>query len=442
MPPGKTEDDVEALITEVCHIEHPCPQQSLNHDQLAAYAQLGPVQGQVVPGILGVFRHDNQASIAMQLHDETIWVEASADMPLPLKRNCLAAYARLHALGVLHGDPQLRHMLVNSLGQVWVVDFARSRLFRPDAASDEDRAAVDMERRKVAFLLDIDDARQREESKLARCLQRDEENRRQLQGRRDGSIPPGSCSFIPDLDEDRAVVPVDLEVWNESWVPAATDGTPRRFIVPRVPDPQLHKALESLERASELPNGTLSIQRRAAVRRSAGVALAPAVTNHSPSPNGYNLRKRQAADVIENETPKAVKRARVLQDTTKEGSTKRLAEAAADSPRPAKKVRLSPERNSVQRPPRINVGESTREDAARLPCEAPSHDPPEQRPTPKPPIARDYAYIPYDGPRGYVVRSPVIDHLLARKRMEYHALLCEYWARVAMFGTKRPSTLR
>ncbi|EEB93131.1 hypothetical protein MPER_08257, partial [Moniliophthora perniciosa FA553] len=69
-------------------------------------------EGDVVPSIITVFTGPCTLNVAMEPPHHSFWVEASPDMPLVLKERCIAAYERLHGCGVLHGDVELRHMLI------------------------------------------------------------------------------------------------------------------------------------------------------------------------------------------------------------------------------------------------------------------------------------------------------------------------------------------
>ncbi|KLO13775.1 hypothetical protein SCHPADRAFT_798816, partial [Schizopora paradoxa] len=66
----------------------------------------------VVPTIIGVYLIDRRISVAMELPHSSFWVEATEDMSVVLKRKCISALDKIHERGVLHGDVELRHMLV------------------------------------------------------------------------------------------------------------------------------------------------------------------------------------------------------------------------------------------------------------------------------------------------------------------------------------------
>ncbi|THU94836.1 hypothetical protein K435DRAFT_560368, partial [Dendrothele bispora CBS 962.96] len=66
----------------------------------------------VVPYIISLFTAPGFINVAMEPPHHSFWIEASTDMPLILKQRCVEAFEKLHACGVLHGDVELRHMLI------------------------------------------------------------------------------------------------------------------------------------------------------------------------------------------------------------------------------------------------------------------------------------------------------------------------------------------
>ena len=63
----------------------------------------------------------------MALPHPSFWMEASPDMPFVLKEEVVTAYSKLHSLGVIHGNPQLRNILICADGRVKLIDFGLAR---------------------------------------------------------------------------------------------------------------------------------------------------------------------------------------------------------------------------------------------------------------------------------------------------------------------------
>ncbi|KAG5221544.1 Serine/threonine protein [Salix suchowensis] len=91
----------------------------------------------------------------------SFWMEASSDMPNVLKQRCIAAIQRIHDQGVLHGDIQLRHMLIGGNAKVSIVDFDGSRAILPNEAVKVGKASaedLDKEMKRAMVLLKYGDA--------------------------------------------------------------------------------------------------------------------------------------------------------------------------------------------------------------------------------------------------------------------------------------------
>ncbi|KII93328.1 hypothetical protein PLICRDRAFT_65278, partial [Plicaturopsis crispa FD-325 SS-3] len=71
-------------------------------------------QGQVIPAIINVLWQPQAMCIAMEPPHPVFWTEASATMVDALKERCIHAFEKIHAQGVLHGDVELRHMLIGA----------------------------------------------------------------------------------------------------------------------------------------------------------------------------------------------------------------------------------------------------------------------------------------------------------------------------------------
>ncbi|KAH9025849.1 hypothetical protein EDB85DRAFT_1840222, partial [Lactarius pseudohatsudake] len=73
-----------------------------------------PLQGDVVPHVMGVYTGPGKIDIAMDLPHPIFWMEASASMPMVLKDRVVEAFQKLHERGIVHGDVALRHILVGA----------------------------------------------------------------------------------------------------------------------------------------------------------------------------------------------------------------------------------------------------------------------------------------------------------------------------------------
>ena len=136
-------------------------------------------------------------------------------MPDVLKACCIEAFERLHAQGILHGNAELRHMLISADAKVTIIDFKVAATSIPlenvkmeevglrKATPEEFR----LEMRRVRFKLDYDDAREEEREKLAR-------KRRGELGKEDLLDPP-----------------VDIHVLLFQWLEGC-ERPPTRFVVP------------------------------------------------------------------------------------------------------------------------------------------------------------------------------------------------------------------
>ncbi|KAJ7900054.1 hypothetical protein B0H14DRAFT_2672085, partial [Mycena olivaceomarginata] len=245
--------------------------------ELALYkVQLKPLQGRVVPAIINVYSCTGAVDVAMEPPHHSFWIEASPDMPHVLKKRCVKAFEQLHAAGVLHGDVELRHMLIGGDARVTIIDFQASRALEPNAAVGLVAATPDelrMEMRKVKFKLDYEDARAREDDKLMRAARLARRNQRDEE----------------PLPEDVRDPPVDSRVWNLEWISAPVE--PTRFIMPGQSEEDVMTAveefltiLERLEEEEEKTRGdTATTRRRRASPDFKPPTVVPAKSSSTPS---------------------------------------------------------------------------------------------------------------------------------------------------------------
>ena len=172
-------------------------------------------------------------------------------MPHALKERVIAAFEKVHAQGVLHGDPELRHMLIGADGKVMIIDFGMSRAIREHASVGIERAEPEefrLEMRKVKYKLDYMGARQKEGDKVDDYLRRVRRNRkiselwkRRAKGERVGPIP----QYEEDPEEYEMDPPVNAQDFQEDWI-TASDDSPIRVVVPGQTPEQVASQVQAL----------------------------------------------------------------------------------------------------------------------------------------------------------------------------------------------------
>ena len=136
-------------------------------------------------------------------------------MPDILKHRCVEAFGKLHAQGILHGDAELRHILINADAKVTIIDFKAAATCVPLENVEMEEVGLrrataqefKLEMRRIKFKLDYDSAREKEREKLMR------KKRGEL--RKEDVLDP----------------PVDVHVLNFQWLEGC-ERPPTRFVVP------------------------------------------------------------------------------------------------------------------------------------------------------------------------------------------------------------------
>lgn len=206
-----------------------------------------PLQGVVVPHIINVYTTPGYIDLVMEPPHDCFWIEASPDMPMVLKDRCVEAFAKLHQHGILHGDVELRHMLIGADCKVTIIDFQRSRSSNPIPEVDLQIAMPDefrMEMRRVKFKLDYEGARAKEYAKMQRAIELAEVNKeieRKLRRCRRFGRPE---DFMQPPEEDVVDPAVSTTLWSEEWI-IGCEATPRRFVVPGRTSQDVQNAVES-----------------------------------------------------------------------------------------------------------------------------------------------------------------------------------------------------
>ncbi|KAG7099406.1 hypothetical protein E1B28_001259 [Marasmius oreades] len=195
------------------------------YSELALYKKhMKNLQGNTVPSIITVLTGPTTLSVAMEPPHNSFWIEASIDMPLILKDRCVEAFQKLHECGVLHGDVELRHMLIGGDGKVTIIDFQESRALEAIEAvhlKPATPAELRREMRKVKVKLDYPGCRDLEYGRLQRYHRR----LQSYNGERQEEVEEGD-----DREDDLQNPPItDIREW-EDWV--KTPSLPRRFVIP------------------------------------------------------------------------------------------------------------------------------------------------------------------------------------------------------------------
>ncbi|OBZ79138.1 hypothetical protein A0H81_00737 [Grifola frondosa] len=193
---------------------------------------LRDLQGDVIPYIINVYNDVVGIHIAMQPPHEVFWIEASPDIPDVLKERVIEAYEKIHARGIVHGDAELRHMLIGADARVTILDFQESISTVPVASVGLRKAMPEdfaKEMRRVKYKLDYQGARAREWAKVHRAGERE-------RYRREHRVVVGN-SYIegpdpgPPLPEDVVEPPINYQEFQYYW--CQTDNAkPRRYMAP------------------------------------------------------------------------------------------------------------------------------------------------------------------------------------------------------------------
>ncbi|KAF5368349.1 hypothetical protein D9758_002429 [Tetrapyrgos nigripes] len=178
---------------------------------------LRPLQGVVVPYIISLFTAPGLINVIMEPPHHSFWIEASTDMPLVLKQRCVEAFEKLHERGVLHGDVELRHMLIGGDARVTLIDFQESGALVPVGGLEMRRVSegeLKRELRKVKVKLDYPGAREEEYERFQQYAKKRSN---------------GQADNMDDMNNP----PVkSLQEWNDWIAVPGNDGKPKRFVVP------------------------------------------------------------------------------------------------------------------------------------------------------------------------------------------------------------------
>ena len=199
------------------------------------------------------------------------WSEASDRLSHDMKELVLAAWRKLHAKGILHNNPQLRHILISDdRTKVQIIDFQESRSLYPCEdvglrACTQDE--IDKEYAKVRELLDCDGhiARTRQQNNCLRRNWRRQCRREVKDGTRQPPTygPPGWPDGIEDSSDDEEI---SDDVWRsisdeDLRAPIEPEGPlfGRRF---EVPDAEYRKKVREKPREVEWEIQVHDVMRR------------------------------------------------------------------------------------------------------------------------------------------------------------------------------------
>ncbi|OSD03499.1 hypothetical protein PYCCODRAFT_1434395 [Trametes coccinea BRFM310] len=345
---------------------------------------LRDMQGCGIPYLINLYSSADAISFVMALPHQSFWIEASADMPNELKKQVIITYIALHARGVLHGSPELHNMLVGGDGRVTLIDFhaARARNPIPELGIEAvTRAELDLELRQVMFKLDYEGARKREYARMKRL--------QPLWARLDECARQGLPLEKIPINELRDPPP-SQEHWRRDWI-NSLNGPPRRFIAPGQTPEEYRQASATFCKMLE---DWHELEKKDAV--SPLIYALPSSPPHSraasPVPPASPTPSSSAVLPPPASAPEANPRKRKKES------------GPDDTPPPFKRSRGAdlPD-GSIPPPPRYErktTSYDTGEAVKLLPAAATTKS------ESKAGRVRDFAYEPYDGPRGYYFPHP------------------------------------
>ncbi|CAL1695968.1 unnamed protein product [Somion occarium] len=427
-----------------------------------AQQYLKPLQGDVVPHIIGVYATDEGLDVKMELPHSSFWIEASSKMPEVLKERCVQAYMKIHSRGVLHGSVELRHMLISPDANVSIVDFHRSRALDPKpevgiaAAKPEE---FEMELRKVMYKLDYRNARVTETLRYHKARRRREFNLASQRYTETYGVP---TEEQPETEDEKNTPPPSDEEWTSSWA-VNLDHQPKRFEMKDQTQDELEAAWKDFNELLYHLEGDYWVRMYKPMFRQtetkAEAEFRPAVKRKAialPDDNPPNKRLRSSSptpSTISEQSDSTIETAATTSSTTEDMSstdcpspsrseTLPLTEVAASGhlptdPSPEFSSESESESESelsftlssaADSPPKMtapeedypvpfvcvehnssSIEEIAEEDLPTVSCSSTS--------TSKEPKVRDYAYIPYDGPKGYYFPYPPMETRAALDRI-------------------------
>lgn len=365
---------------------------------------LRPLQGLILPWIIGVNVLPDAISIAMEPPHHSFWVEASPEMPTILKQRCIEAFEKLHERGILHGDVELCHMLVGGDGKVTIVDFHASRALVPNSSVmllGAEPRELRLEMRRVKYKLDYEGAKEIEIAKRMRA-------------------EAGRKNY---LEEDLVDPPVDTDDWVKGWANEAANATPTRFVVPGQTPEALVKEIHSFmvvldHMASVLPTGKSTLDNGSRQVRFATEIASTRIFRAASSENAINnpttspaSRKRKLGEPSRRYNTRSSKRLRSEQTMNESDEDDEPIRRGLSRDPVLVNYQNSNRRDREQFTPPRTTAEDVSEASSSQPSAASSRFPPLK--------VRDFAYESYDGPRGYYVPYPLLESVASLNRRRW-----------------------
>ncbi|PCH33607.1 hypothetical protein WOLCODRAFT_135213 [Wolfiporia cocos MD-104 SS10] len=370
---------------------------------------LRALQGDVVPYLIKTHCDRKSCLMVMEPPHDSFWIEASPDMPYVLKERVVEAYAKLHKRGVLHGNPQMRHILIGGDARVTIIDFQESRSRQPvDDMSMGTTYSHDLnlEMRRVKFMLDYDGAREYEIAKRKRVQLRMERNSKlrslRLAKDRGEYLGPIEEEEIPE-DEDLLNPVVSDGEWEENWI-GGIEHEPRRVVVPGQSPEQLAAAIQQFQTIVE----KMETERQPVLQTVPNEPTNPPPRKRrAPSPEPYAFpAKRTRYRDREFSYPY-----RIRPDEQSQFVFYASRSEETDEPEPDQTEVMNAEPENLR-------GDTT----TRSICEGSDELPPasdSSASAPKPINVRDFASEPYVGRRGFYVPHPPTENRMSAERIRY-----------------------
>ncbi|KAA1468649.1 hypothetical protein DENSPDRAFT_834040 [Dentipellis sp. KUC8613] len=365
-----------------------------------------PLQGKVVPYVIGVYAIPGQATIAMAPPHSSFWMEAHPTMPNVLKECVIEAYEQIHAHGVVHNNAALHHILIGADARVTIVDFSKAKGDISDPRHDvrvafpNDKQA---EMRRVKFLIDYQGAREIEitrsskEAERKRLVDRYHAKEQEPAGLLRLFWRSPSRPTVLSQEPDKDAIPLD-ELRNV-WL-AHADRLPKRFVHPSMNDVELGLGVISFcERVKELVVGSSIPQIRPS--STIGVRTTPDMLWH---------RLLEDAPVHRAEETAGLPRSGSTRPGHQRNGAINPSQASSLSHRPSPSQGASQFQN---RPP-SHPSTSRRPQGTRDPPADVEYTDPPPLPAGSGIKSRDFAYERQPSSAGYRVPDPIMDDSAAR----------------------------
>ncbi|THH34159.1 hypothetical protein EUX98_g41 [Antrodiella citrinella] len=387
-------------------------------------------------------------------HD-TLWVLAHNKMTPELKRRCVDAFQKLHAHGILHGQPDLRHLLIGADGRVSIIDFSASRAVEPNKKLNlfhAKPADFEKELRIIKYKLDYEDAEVKEAILHARQDTQSKLEKAIYHARSVGIIPephiirneaPDRADMDELLSDDFFHVPDTKNNFERRWKRSSRTRSrdEMQIMVPGKTNLQIQRALTLLQSygTPDIPNNRKRKSQEAISpnKRQRTEQLPPHTSSRGSVPHtpphliaGPSSLKRKS-EATHSEAVTASKRPRLNSSPI---VSSQLPPPRRTVPRPVPRPDLPPLPRS-RSPIEYTISSSFSVDVAPdLPVASSSQS------TSSAVKVRDFASEPYSGQRGYYVPHPPTEGRIAVNRalhIRWNNCLEALW-----FASRLPDTFR